>query len=148
MSETYTIVIVKRPDEWIAACEFGEEEPGSEMVGGAAYGVAPTAGEAIDQVLQEMGLPTQQVPAQAALPKSIADVAAERATHEGRGWTAEHDRRHGVHHLVQLAQQYTHRKGPAAEEVGVYDRTYMVKAASLLVAAIDLLDVLAKEERF
>lgn len=134
MSETYTIVIVKRPDEWIAACEFGEEEPGSEMVGGAAYGVAPTAGEAIAQVLEEMGLPIQQV------PKSIADVTAERATHDGRGWTAEHDLRHGVHHLVGLAQKYAHKPGPAGR--GLYERANMVKAAALLIAAIDMLDAI------
>lgn len=143
MSDTYTIVIVKREHpaegrEWIAACEFGQEAPDSDMAGGAAYGVAPTADEAIAHVLREIGLPTQQVPAQAALPKSIADVATERATHEGRGWTAEHDREHGVDHLIGLANRYALSLRPDR-------RAALVKAAALLIAAIDLLDAVEKD---
>ena len=78
----------------------------------------------------------------AKITPAIRDVAAERAIHEQRGWTAEHDKRlpQPVHHLVALAADYAHRKGPVAEEAGVYDRKYLVKAASLLVAAIDLID--------
>ena len=70
----------------------------------------------------------------------IADVAVERASHTGRGWTAEHDRHHGVDHLVELAETYIHTPGPAGESM--YDRASLVKAASLLIAAVDLLDVL------
>ena len=72
--------------------------------------------------------------------RAVRDVAAERSTHAERGWTPEHDRRHGVDHLVRLARDYVTRQGAAAEEAGVYDRKYLVKAASLLVAAIELVD--------
>ncbi len=81
-------------------------------------------------------------PATAILPRSILDVARERATHEGRGWTAEHDAKHGAVHLIDLAVKRA-VKGAAWVPVGRrYCRGDLVKAASLLVAAIDLLDVL------
>lgn len=74
--------------------------------------------------------------------RALRDVAAERATHADRGWTPNHDRTHGVDHLVRLAEHYAHGQGPAAEVEGVYDREYLVKAASLLVAAVELMDAI------
>lgn len=78
------------------------------------------------------------------LPKSVFDVVAERTSHEGRGWTQEHDAEHGVGHLVQLAYEYVDRTLDVAT---CGDRSRLstiresaVKAASLLLAAIDLLD--------
>lgn len=183
MSDTYTIVIVKREHpaegrEWIAACEFGREAPDSDMAGGAAYGVAPTADEANAHVLREIGLPTKQpVPATDAevlrlrmilsntycnvcgeyvgeldadefARKSILDVATERATHEGRGWTAEHDSHHGVMHLLRLASEREDSGADllANEADTSACRKQLVKAASLLIAAIDLLDTIEAEE--
>ena len=79
-------------------------------------------------------------------PQSVLDVAVERATHAGRGWTAEHDAEHGTGHLTRIAGD--HLRGLAADRVNHRstfdsDRSHLVKAASLLVAAIDLLDAVA-----
>ncbi len=70
--------------------------------------------------------------------RALADVAAERRTHDARGWTARHDGEHGVHHLVSLAAaRLVH---PRFHVTGDYDRDQLVKAASLLLAAIDQCD--------
>lgn len=67
---------------------------------------------------------------------AILDVIAERDGHADRGWTAEHDHELGHHQLVDLAQDYASRDAAGAAE----QRTAYVKAASLLLAAIDILD--------
>lgn len=66
---------------------------------------------------------------------AVQDVAAERASHTARGWTAEHDAKNGPWHLVNLADHYL--VYPTHEPRG---RSHLVKAASLLVAAIELID--------
>jgi uncharacterized PurR-regulated membrane protein YhhQ (DUF165 family) len=54
------------------------------------------------------------------------EIKAERLTHEQRGYDAAHDDHHGAGHLVEWAFLYADRG----------DRAGLVKAASLLVAAI------------
>lgn len=83
----------------------------------------------------------RQLAIEAKFTKALASIADERATHAGRGWTAEHDAEHGVDHLVELAVGYAQR---ATIELDV--RRKLVKAASLLVAAIDLLDQEADDD--
>ncbi|WP_163275351.1 hypothetical protein [Cellulomonas iranensis] len=69
---------------------------------------------------------------------ALADVAAERRTHDARGWTARHDDEHGVHHLVGLTLRKLHEAAPITH--GLYSRQQLVKAAALLLAAIDRFD--------
>lgn len=79
---------------------------------------------------------------------AIRDVANERATHERRGWTAEHDTEHGPLHLIELAGDRVNdasvwqKTYPGSDPLTIsrYVRSQLVKAASLLVAAIELLD--------
>jgi hypothetical protein len=59
-----------------------------------------------------------------------AEIRAERESHAAKGWTAEHDDEHGAVHLIDLADRYAYR----------YGRDDLVKAASLLVAAIEAMD--------
>lgn len=42
---------------YLAGYHFAAEEPGSEMAGGAAYGVGPTITDALTQVIDQVGLP-------------------------------------------------------------------------------------------
>ena len=70
------------------------------------------------------------------ITRAICDVARERSTHVDLGWTPEHDAEHGVGHLLDLAGDYGDRAMANARP----DRRDLVKAASLLVAAIELLD--------
>jgi|GEM_PF-1410871 len=70
--------------------------------------------------------------------RALADVAAERRTHHARGWTARLDDARGVDHLVRLADRSAHRGDE--DRPGYYSREGLVKAASLLLAAIDCLD--------
>lgn len=81
------------------------------------------------------------------IPPALRDVTFERATHEARGWTADHDEDHGLMHLLRLAAEYQDRGADIAVESGDIPacRMQLVKAASLLVAAIDLLDTISKE---
>lgn len=67
----------------------------------------------------------------------LADVRAERATHPGRGWTNEHDDSHDEQHLTGLATHYmaTGLLAPRPNR-----RRWLVKAASLVVAAIEWID--------
>ncbi|MFE3195027.1 hypothetical protein ACFXHA_38895 [Nocardia sp. NPDC059240] len=65
------------------------------------------------------------------LGQALADIRAEREAHVTKGYDAEHDRLHGVGRLVELAAQYA---GPT------FSRRELVKAASLLVAAIEVID--------
>ncbi len=67
------------------------------------------------------------------ITRAICDVALERATHAGRGWTPEHDAEHGQGHLLEMARKRTYPSATAG-------RGDLVKAASLLVAAIELID--------
>lgn len=54
------------------------------------------------------------------------------------GWTAEHDDSHGVEHLVQLHDRAVNNAGMAPSPIEARDE--LVKAAALLVAAIEVLD--------
>jgi len=71
---------------------------------------------------------------------ALADVAAERSTHHERGYTAEHDDELGVDGVVKEAvlrawdASFHTGPGSASRRVG------LVKAAALLLAAIDAFD--------
>ena len=67
--------------------------------------------------------------------RALRDIAIERSRHAGLGYTDEHDDEHGVAHLVELAFAR-----PMIDWRGGYVRSELVKAASLLVAAIELMD--------
>lgn len=67
--------------------------------------------------------------------KVVAEVLAERRTHAGRGWCNDHEDIPNVHHLVTLAERTARRS-----DTGYYERADLVKAASLLVAAIERMD--------
>lgn len=54
-------------------------------------------------------------------------VASERAKHEARGYTPEHDAQHGPGHLIAFAYEYC-RRGDS------------IKAASVLLALQDLIE--------
>jgi hypothetical protein len=71
----------------------------------------------------------------AAMEPVLTEVGVERASHAGRGFDAKHDSWHNVHYLVQLSERYAHRG-----DTGYYERAGLIKAASLLLAAIDRLD--------
>lgn len=66
------------------------------------------------------------------------DIRAERESHAERGWDDAHDDLHGVHHLVTLSEKYAHRQNH--DNPGYYNRDNLVKAAALMVAAIDTFD--------
>jgi len=68
---------------------------------------------------------------------AISDVLDERLRQISLGWTPNHDDQHNTWHLVRRALRYllASRTLPPAEA-----RTAMVKAAALLIAAIELLD--------
>lgn len=68
----------------------------------------------------------------------VEQVANERDRQPKLGWTTEHDDHHGVHHLVTLAEKYAHRNDP--DNPGYYSRDNLLKAAALMVAAIERLD--------
>ncbi|MCW5952061.1 MAG: hypothetical protein KIT69_07370, partial [Propionibacteriaceae bacterium] len=79
--------------------------------------------------------------------QAVWDVVKARATHAERGWTAEHDAEHGAWHLVGLAVDRLLQEvpwSPSQDLVhpleGHPERSALVKATSLLVAAIELLD--------
>jgi hypothetical protein len=60
-------------------------------------------------------------------PREFADaVAAERARQIEKGYTLDHDKEHGIHHLLALSAEYSRRNEP-------------VKAAAMISAAWDLL---------
>lgn len=66
----------------------------------------------------------------------LNEISEERSTHASRGFDNNHDdARGGVHRLVELADNCAHRG-----DTGYYERGNLVKAASLIVAAIELLD--------
>lgn len=48
-------VVVKQGQDYIASAEWGQEAPGSPMAGAAAYGLAPTLEDALDQLLRDAG---------------------------------------------------------------------------------------------
>lgn len=60
----------------------------------------------------------------------IGLIVLERSKQVARGYDAAHDHAHGPAHLVELAGQY----------VDPWNRDALVKAAALLVAAIEVLD--------
>lgn len=75
-------------------------------------------------------------PASAETLAVVAAVADERASHAARGYDNDHDdNHHSVHRLVELSDRYAHRG-----DTGYYERDNLIKATSLLVAAIELLD--------
>lgn len=63
-------------------------------------------------------------------PTVYDEIRTERESHAAKGYDAEHDRRHGVAHLVDWAAHYANPDS----------RESLVKAASLLVAAIEVID--------
>lgn len=63
---------------------------------------------------------------------ALRDIAHERSRHAGLGYTDEHDDEHGTRRLEALAISRLH--------VGHGTRRGLVQAASLLVAAIELMD--------
>lgn len=91
----------------------------------ALYASQPTVAEVRAQAAQQT-LDSYRI------TDAVRDVAYERATHAERGWTPEHDAEHGVNHLERLAIE---RLGFVPQ-----DRGELVKAASLLIAAIELID--------
>lgn len=53
---TFAITLVskdKEDEHWVAMAEFGQEAEDSPMVGGASYGMGPSANEAVSTVLTE-----------------------------------------------------------------------------------------------
>lgn len=75
--------------------------------------------------------------------RALRDVATERESHTERGFNVAHDDMHNVHDLTQLALRYVNLSGSGRysdAEPGYISRTALVKAGSLLVAAIDRLD--------
>lgn len=63
---------------------------------------------------------------------AVYDVVAEREKQIMLGWTREHDLEHSTEDLVQAAGSYLMRPWDL--------RTNMVKAAALLIAAIERYD--------
>lgn len=55
-SDRFELVLIRRPDFWLAACVFGSDD--SDMAGDGAYGHGSTAGEALAVVLTELGIAT------------------------------------------------------------------------------------------
>lgn len=114
----------------------------------ASVRAAETTEEALGQVLGYVSMAWSEVPSGVfqsddviALSEVLwerlgvaAEIADERATHEGRGWTAEHDDEHRLIHLVYVANEY------ARTAIATGDRHELVKAGSVIVAAIDYLD--------
>lgn len=78
---------------------------------------------------------TEQVPA--ATETAAAAVVAERIE-QLKKYPIEHDRLHGVHHLVTEAQRRVH-----SASCGYYHRTAVIEAAALMLAAVESMDRLA-----
>lgn len=74
--------------------------------------------------------------------KAIDDIVAERATHAAHGYDHKHDADHGVSDLIAYASLYAATAKTAADagQETPKIREQMVKSASILVAAIELLD--------
>lgn len=87
------------------------------------YPSLPVLVERLDKPLTVLFDPGAETP----LPL-FQRVLNERWSHPARGWDAEHDIAEGVEHLHALAEGYMAR----GDDAGV------IKAASLLLAAIDL----------
>lgn len=69
------------------------------------------------------------------------EARAERLSHEARGYTTEHDDEGGVDHLVVEAMSVASRVGSNAAPLDAGSkRRQLVKAASLLWAAADVID--------
>lgn len=66
--------------------------------------------------------------------KALELIKAERGSHSHRGFNAEHDKEHGVDHLLIWATHYN------ALALNENKKKNLIKAASLLVAAIEQLD--------
>ncbi len=96
---------------------------------GVAYADAAARAEA-SQLRQEL----DRAQARVAIGTAAGDVLLERERHPLIGWTPEHDRDHGVGHLVDLAVRRL------AEDPAVGTRGDLVEAAALLLAAIDVFD--------
>jgi len=71
--------------------------------------------------------------------EAILDVLDERERHEALGYTTEHDDDHGTEELLELAdQQAWHYRW--SSQVSAPDRSRLVKAIALGVAALETLD--------
>lgn len=56
---TYNGTKEDKDSAWMIATTFGEEEPGSDMVGGASYGIGSDPRDAMSNVAREIGLTDQ-----------------------------------------------------------------------------------------
>lgn len=78
------------------------------------------------------------------IQRTVGDeIMDERATHETRGWDAAHDDSHRLPHLLHVAREYTVAPvidGKPVKLSTAERRERIVKAASVLVAAIDFID--------
>lgn len=74
------------------------------------------------------------------MSSAIESIAAERARQIEKGWTPEHDDEHSTNHLVNRAITYAHAGRYEAHLERDLLRDQLVKAAALLVAAIERLD--------
>lgn len=80
--------------------------------------------------------------------QAIRDIALERATHVERGWTTQHDDKEGPRNLIGYAAERINdasvwlaiAPGSDPEAVNAHVRSQLVKAASIVVAAIEVMD--------
>ena len=80
--------------------------------------------------------------------QAIRYIALERATHVERGWTTQHDDKEGPRNLIGYAAERINdasvwlaiAPGSDPEEVNAHVRSQLVKAASIVVAAIEAMD--------
>jgi len=113
---------VTKTAEQVAADALNDLWP-NETVNGADWIAESHEAVTIAGSFRKAGLLASDVPSGAAFFEA---AKAERATHEGRGWTAEHDRKQGAAHPLRLALDYL-ANGKS------------VKAGALVYAALDLL---------
>jgi hypothetical protein len=69
----------------------------------------------------------------------LRDVAVEREMQIAKGWTREHDKRHAVRDLVNLAKARL-IKVPKGREEGFYYRKSIIQAIAILVALVEAQD--------
>lgn len=67
--------------------------------------------------------------------EALLEVTQERSRQEELGWTVEHDAEHGAGHLLSEAYDRLHDA-----QVPHVDRREVVKAAALLIAALEQIE--------
>lgn len=80
--------------------------------------------------VDDYGVDDHALVAPAPSPGVLSEIGAQRQHQIERGYTTEHDDAHGIEHLVSWAGLYATR----------YTRDGLVKAAALLVAAVESMD--------